>query len=171
MGVHTNGETFCKDVGWASRTPRGMTSPWCQTDPSQDWGKIQPAGKILIQQKAQLYQTQTATGTPISVAAVVNCTLHLAGFLQWSLLSSLGRQGLGPQHCFAEHSLKPGFLSLCPEKTEGAEVRHGSSSLAVHPQPRGPDAMVLGHQETTSFMKLQEMQGQNQSCSQMMGRL
>lgn len=49
MGVCKNGETFCKDVGWASKTPRGTTPPWCQTDPSQDWEKLQPAGIILIQ--------------------------------------------------------------------------------------------------------------------------
>ncbi|XP_075271135.1 beta-defensin 125 isoform X1 [Opisthocomus hoazin] len=48
-----------------------------------------------------------------------------------------------------EHSPRPGFLTLHP-KTEGAEVRHRSSSLAVHPEPGGPDAMVLGHQETDS---------------------
>lgn len=68
------------------------------------------------------------------------------GFCSGHFHQALGRQGLGPQPYFAEQNLKPGFLGLCPEKTEAAEVRHGSSSLAVHPQPGGPDAVVLGHQ-------------------------
>lgn len=76
--------------------------------------------------------------------STVHCTL--LGFCSGHFHQALGRQGLGPQPCFAEQNLKPGFLGLCPEKTEAAEVRHGSSSLAVHPQPGGPDAMVTRKQ-------------------------
>lgn len=56
MGVCTNEESFCKDVGWTSRTPRGLTPPWCQADPSQGRGKLQPAGKTLMWKISQLDQ-------------------------------------------------------------------------------------------------------------------
>lgn len=51
---------------------------------------------------------------------------------------------------------------------EGAEVGNGSLRLEVHPQPGGPDATVLWHQETAKFV-LQELWGQNQTCSWVMG--
>lgn len=95
----------------------------------------------------------------------------LLGFCSGHVYQALARQGLGLQPCFAEQNLKPGFLGLHLEKIEGAELRHGSSSLAVHPQQGGPDAMVLGHQGTVRFVQLQELWGQNQACSWMMGSL
>lgn len=95
----------------------------------------------------------------------------LVGFCSGHLYQALGRQSLGPQPCFAEQNLKPGFLGPHLEKTEGPEVRHGSSSLAAHPQPEGPDAVDLGHQETARFVQLQELWGQNKTCSWMRGRL
>lgn len=102
MGIRTNGETFCKDVGWASKTPRGMTPPWCQADPSQDRGKEAPAirkdTKTVI--KLSWIRHGQSIWDPINVAAVVNCTLHLGGFLQWSLVSSPGKAKSWPTTLF-----------------------------------------------------------------------
>lgn len=93
------------------------------------------------------------------MAEVVNCVLHLAGFFQWFFPVPWEGKVL------AHNPVLQRLSGLSPEKTEGAEVRHGSSSPMVHPQPRGPDAKVLEHQETTRFVQIQELWGRNQTCS------
>lgn len=152
MGAGPSEQSPCKDVGWAGRTPRALTPPWCRADPSQGRGKLQPAGKASCGKKKKnlsYVRPQQSCWDPSTASVVGNRVCWVFAVATFLKPRSL------------EQNLKPALPSLHPEEMERAKVGNGSLRLEVHP-----------HQKAAKFV-LQELWGQNkknQTCSWVMGR-